>query len=163
MPEHKESLHARLGSEIRNVFHLTLYFGVWFSALSFLMYELQGHTGLPFEAWGFAWVKAAICAKFLLIGQLLLPMPSVTKTRLWSTILPRSFGYLLVVIVLNVLEEGVRGLLRDHSFVQSMADYAGGNPLHLLALAWVYWLMLVPYLVITSLLAETAPQEMVSR
>jgi len=156
MPEHKESLHWRLGSEIRNVLHLTLYFGIWFSALNLLMHETEGRAGLPLEAWGFAWIKAAICAKFLLIGQLLLPMPDVSKTRLWSAILPRSVIYLLIVLVLSFVEEGVRGAMHGESFLHAMIGFGGGNPLHIFALAWVYWLILVPYLVIAGLLAKPA-------
>lgn len=147
---------------MQTVLRLTLYFGIWFSALNLLIHETQGRAGLPLEAWGFAWIKAALCAKFLLVGELLLPMPVATKVRLWSVILPRSLGYLLVVIVLSVLEEGLRGLLHGQPFAQSMAGYAGGDPLHLLAFAWVYWLILVPYLAITGLLAETAPPSSVS-
>lgn len=158
-----ESLRGRLESEMRSVFHLTLYFGVWFSAINLLLHETQGQAGLPLEAWGFAWIKAALCAKFLLVGQLLMPMPDVTKDRVWSTILPRSLGYLLVVIILSVLEEGVRGLLHGHSFVQTAAAYVDTNPLRFLALAWIYWMILVPYLVINGLLAESVPQANASR
>lgn len=163
MTENKKNLRARLGEEMRTVFHLTLYFGVWFSALNLLVHETQGRAGLPLEAWGFAWIKAALCAKFLLVGQLLLPMPDATKARLWSAILPRSFGYLLVVVVLSVLEEGLRGMLHGQAFIESMAGYAGGNSLRFLALVWVYWLILVPYLAIVGLLMETAPEDMASR
>ena len=151
MTEHKESLRVRLGEEMVTVLRLTLYFGIWFSALNLLIHETQGRTGLPLEAWGFAWIKAALCAKFLLVGQLLFPMPDVTKTRFWQVIIPRSVIYLLVVIVLNLLEEGLRGMLHGQPFGQSLSEYAGGNPLHFLALTWVYWLILLPYLVIARL------------
>lgn len=153
MAEHKESLRARFDEEMVTVFRLTLYFGIWFSALNLLIHETQGRTGLPLEAWGFAWIKAALCAKFLLIGQLLIPMPDATKSRLWAVILPRSVMYLLIVIALNLLEEGLRGMMHGHPFAQSLSEYAGGNPLHFLALAWVYWLILLPYLVISRLFA----------
>ena len=75
MPEEKESLKARLGSEMRSAFYLTLYFGVWFSALNLLVHETLGRSGLPLEAWAFAWIKAALCAKFVLVGEMLVPMP----------------------------------------------------------------------------------------
>ena len=156
MEEHKESLRARFDEELLIVFRLTIYFGIWFSALNLLIHETQGRTGLPLEAWGFAWIKAALCAKFLLVGQLLIPMPDVTKTRLWRVVVPRSVMYLLVVIALNLLEEGLRGMLHGQPFVQSLSEYAGGNPLHFLALAWVYWLILLPYLVINRLFLLSA-------
>ena len=154
MPKDRESSHWRFGSEIRNVLHLTLYFGIWFSALNLLVHETEGRAGLPLTAWGFAWIKAAICAKFLLVGQLRLPMPDVNKTRVWSAILPRSVIYLLIVLVLSFVEEGVRGAIRGEGFLHAMSGFGGGNPLRIFALAWLYWLILVPYLVIVGLLAE---------
>ena len=157
MPETKEPLHVRLEHEMRNVIHLTLYFGVWFSALNLLIHETQGREGLPLEAWGFAWIKAALCAKFLLIGQLLIPMPTDNRAGLWLTILPRSFAYLLVVVTLSILEEGVRGMIHGAPFVTSMAAYADGNTLRFLATSWVYWMILVPYLVIGRLLTAASP------
>lgn len=153
MSEHQESLLVRVRSEVRNVFHLTLYFGVWFSALNLLIHETQDRAGLPLEAWGFAWIKAAICAKFLIIGQLMVPMPKVSKNHLWSPILPRSVVYLVIVLVLTYIEEGVRGALHGQSFFHAMSELGGGDPLHIFALAWVYWLILVPYLVIGGLLS----------
>lgn len=156
MPEQKESLRVRFGAEVRNVLHLTVYFGVWFSALNFLLHETLARAGLPFEAWGFAWIKAAICAKFLLVGQLLVPMPDAFKGRLWPTILPRSVIYLLIVVALSFVEEGVRGMIHGQSFVHAMGEFGGGNPLRILGLAWVYWLILVPYLVIERLLPMSA-------
>ncbi|MFM8340471.1 MAG: hypothetical protein ACKN9C_10880 [Fluviibacter sp.] len=159
MPQDKESSHWRFGSEIRSVLHLTVYFGVWFSALNLLMHEIEGRAGLPLEAWGFAWIKAAICAKFLLIGQLLVPMPKVTQARVWSVILPRSIVYLAIVVGLSFLEEGVRGAMHGEAFLHALGGFGGGNPLRIFALAWVYWLMLVPYLVIVGLLARPAVGE----
>jgi hypothetical protein len=153
MAEHKEPLKTRLKSEIRTVFQLTLYFGIWFSALNLLIHETQGNPGLPLESWGFAWIKAALCAKFMLIGQMVFPMPKVSRDDIWRAVLPRSVLYLLVVIFLNLLEEGIRGMLEGHSFMQAMAGYANHNPLHFLALTWVYWLILMPYLLLGRLLS----------
>jgi uncharacterized membrane protein YhdT len=162
MTQEKESLRKRLGAEVRSAVRLTLYFGIWFSALNLLVHETQGRSGLPLEAWGFAWVKAALCAKFLLIGQMLMPMPKADKESLWLSVLPRSLVYLLVVIVLNVLEEGLRGMLHGGSFTESMAGYAGGNPLRFVALTWVYWLILVPYLLLSQLLINVRSTETVA-
>ncbi len=153
MAEQKEPLKMRLKSEALTVLHLTLYFGIWFSALNLLIHETLGRTGLPLESWGFAWIKAALCAKFILIGQMVFPMPKVGREGLLRAVLPRSLIYLLVVVLLNVVEEGVRGMLHGHTFAQAMADYANGNPLHFLALAWVYWLILLPYLLLGRLLS----------
>lgn len=153
MAEHKEPLKTRLKAEVRAVLRLAIYFGIWFSALNLLIHETLGRSGLPLESWGFAWIKALLCAKFILVGQMVLPMPQVGRNGIWLAVLPRSLVYLLVVIVLSMVEEGIRGLLHGDSFAQAMARYADGNPLHFLALAWVYWLILVPYLLLGRLLS----------
>ena len=89
-------------------------------------------------------------------------MPKADKESLWLSVLPRSLVYLLVVIVLNVLEEGLRGMLHGGSFTESMAGYAGGNPLRFVALTWVYWLILVPYLLLSQLLINVRSTETVA-
>ena len=157
MPEEKESLKARLGSEMRSAFYLTLYFGVWFSALNLLVHETLGRSGLPLEAWAFAWIKAALCAKFVLVGEMLVPMPPVNRERLWVTVLPRSLVYLLVVVALNALEEGARSALHGGSLLDGVRHFAEGNHWQFVAMTWVYWLILVPYLTLERLL--TAPKE----
>ena len=155
MPEEKESFRARLGAEVRSAFHLTLYFGIWFSALNLLVHETLGRNGLPLEAWAFAWIKAALCAKFVLVGEMLVPMPVINRKRLWATVLPRSLVYLLVVIALNDLEEGVRSALHGGSLWDGLRQFANGNPWQFVAVTWVYWLILVPYLTLERLLTAS--------
>lgn len=90
-----------------------------------------------------------------------MPMKPLSDERFWRVLLPMSLIYLSVVVALSVLEEGVKGLIHGEGFFQAMSGYAGGNPFHALALAQVYWLILVSYLVLASVLtraevAETA-------
>ncbi len=157
MSLHHQASEWHLGAEIRKVFHLTVYFGIWFSALTFLLHETEGRAGLPLEAWGFAWIKAAICAKFLLVGQLLIPMPRVSRAGIWAIILPRALVYMVIVLGLSFIEEGVRGALHGQPFMHAMSEFGGGNPLRVLGMAWVYWLILVPYLALEGLLAAPEP------
>jgi len=143
---------VRLGSELRSAFHLSIYFGVWFSAITFLVHETLGRSGLPLETLGLVWIKALLCAKFVLLGQWLLPMKPLTRSHFWPVLLPRSVVYLLVVVVLSVLEEGLKGLIHGEPFLSAMSGYAGGNPIHALSLALVYWLILISYLVLAGFL-----------
>jgi hypothetical protein len=55
------------------------------------------------------------------------------------------------VFSLNVLEVVVEGLFHGERFVDALQHFANGNPVYAFALAWVYWLILVPYLLMGSL------------
>lgn len=146
-----KTIGQRIASEVKQAFQLTLYFGFWFSALTLLTHEILQQRGLPFEHWGLAWVKAALCAKFILIGQALYPMRHSNGRDLWPIVLPRSFAYLLIVLGLNVLEVGVEGLFRGEPFIEAVQHFANGSPVYAFALAWVYWMILVPFLLMQSL------------
>ena len=146
-----ETIGKRVAGEAKKALELTLYFGFWFSALTLLTHEILKQNGLPYEHWGLAWIKAALCAKFILIGQAIYPMQHSKGTDLWHIVLPRSFVYLVVVLALNVVEAVVDGLLHGETVLFSIEHFANGNPLYAFALAWVYWLILVPYLLMGSL------------
>ena len=158
MTTRKESLAQRVAAEAKKAFKLTLYFGIWFSALVFLTHEIMRQDGLPFGHWGLAWIKAALCAKFILIGQAIFPMTAVLSKSIWRVVLPRSFVYLAIVIGLSILEAGLEGLLHGHPFVTSLKHFANGDPIYALAVSWVYWLILVPYLLFDELLGTRKAQ-----
>ena len=149
-----QPLRERLLSEAKNGLKLTLYFGVWFSAITLLTHEILGSPGLPLQTWGLAWIKAGLCAKFMLIGEAIFPMRPLAIGNVWRNVLPRSIVYLGIVLVLSLLETGIDGLLHGRQFVHSVLGFADGQPLHIFALAWVYWLILAPYLVINGLLVH---------
>ncbi len=146
-----QALGHRVAEEAKKALHLTLYFWLWFSAISLLTHAILREHGLPIGSWGLAIVKAAICAKFVLIGQAIYPMRHSHGKDLWHIVLPRSLVYLMVVVVLSVLEAGVEGAWHGHSFVASLAEFANGDPVYAFALAWVYWLILMPYLMLGAL------------
>ena len=146
-----ETIGQRIAVEAKKAFGLTLYFGFWFSALTLLTHEILKQHGLPYGHWGFAWIKAAICAKFILVGQAIYPMQKSKGADLWSIVLPRSFVYLVVVFTLNIVEAVVEGLFHSETLLFSIQHFADGNPLYAFALAWVYWLILMPYLLMASL------------
>lgn len=147
----EETIGQRIAGEAKKALHLTLYFGFWFSALTLLTHEILKQEGLPFGHWGFAWIKAAICAKFILIGQAVYPMQHSNGRDLWRIVLPRSLVYLAIVFALSVVEAVIEGRFHGETVLYSMQHFANGNPLYAFALAWVYWLILVPYLLMGSL------------
>jgi hypothetical protein len=55
--------------------------------------------------------------------------------------------YLVIVLALNYLEAGVRGLIDGKEFLISMTEFGSSNPLKVVAMSIVYWLIVWPYLV----------------
>ncbi len=147
----EETIGQRIAGEAKKALHLTLYFGFWFSALTLLTHEILKQDGLPFGHWGLAWIKAAICAKFILIGQAVYPMRHSNGRDIWRIVLPRSLVYLAIVFALSVVEAVIEGRFHGENVLFSIQHFANGNPLYAFALAWVYWLILVPYLLMGSL------------
>jgi hypothetical protein len=57
----------------------------------------------------------------------------------------------VIVLGLNYLEAGVEGLIHGKNFWDSLAAFGQANPLRVLAMCIVYWLIVWPYLVLIGL------------
>ena len=147
------------GEEIKKIFILFIYFAIWFSALAFLSYSILSKDGIPYAPLSLALIKALLCAKFMLLGQAIYPMESKAKKPLIWQILPRSFVYLLVVLLLSAIEFGLDGWIHHKGFINSLANFGNGDPIHLLALSVMYWLIVLPYLTFMSLSSVIGAQE----
>ncbi|CAM3763960.1 hypothetical protein [Polynucleobacter arcticus] len=148
IPAH--NLKEKLKEEFIKAFQLTIYFGIWFCALAFLAATLLDERPIPLSIFGFALFKAAICAKFMLIAQAAYPIKVDRRYGIVSSLLLESMVYLLVVLGLNYLEAGVRGLIHGKEFLISMTDFSQSNPLRVVAMAIVYWLIVWPYLLLSG-------------
>jgi hypothetical protein len=137
--------------EAKKAFLLTLYFGTWFCALAFLGVAALDERPIPLEVFGIAIIKAGISAKFLLIAQAIFPMKVNSNHGVIRSMLLESFVYLFIVLVLNYLEAGVEGLFHGKAFFESMLSFGQRNPLHVLAMSIVYWLIVWPYLVLIGM------------
>ena len=137
--------------EFVKAFQLTIYFGTWFCALAFLGATSLDERPIPLSIFGFALFKAAICAKFMLIAQAAFPIKVDRKHGVVSSLFLESVIYLLVVLGLNYLEAGVHGLIHGKAFLISMTEFDQSNPLHVVAMSIVYWLIVWPYLLLTGM------------
>lgn len=144
------SFKAEAEAEFVKAFKLAIYFAIWFCALAFLAVTTLDERPIPLAIFGFALIKAALCSKFMIIGQAIFPV-KVNKTRgmIYSLFLASLF-YLLVVIALNYLEAGVHGLINGKDFLTSITDFGRSNPLRMLASSIVYWLIVWPYLLLVG-------------
>jgi len=69
---------------------------------------------------------------------------------IWPT-LHKSFVFLLLLIVLNVLEEFIVGAIHHRAIADSLAEMGGGTVDQAVATAVVLWLVLVPLFAFTEL------------
>ncbi|OZA41556.1 MAG: hypothetical protein B7X83_02090, partial [Polynucleobacter sp. 17-46-58] len=70
----KLSFKDKAKEEILKAFELTVYFSIWFCALTLLSVTTLHTQSLSFTLFGFAIIKAALCAKFMLIAQMVYPI-----------------------------------------------------------------------------------------
>lgn len=146
VPAH--SLKDKVKEEAIKAFQLTVYFGVWFCALTFLAATSLNERPIPLTIFFFAIIKAALCAKFMLIGQAIFPIKINKNHGIVNSLIVESLVYLLIVIALNYLEAGISGLIHGKDFIPSMAEFGQSNPLRVLAMSIVYWLIVWPYLLL---------------
>ena len=145
------SFKEKAKEEFVKAFQLTIYFGSWFCALAFLAATSLDERPIPLSIFGFALFKAAVCAKFMLLAQAAYPIKVNKKHGIVSSLILESLVYLLVVLGLNYLEAGVHGLLHGKEFLISMTEFGQSNPLRVVAMSIVYWLIVWPYLLLTGM------------
>ena len=133
--------------EAKKAFALTIYLGTWFCAITFLAATELNERPIPLSIFAFALIKAAITAKFLLIAQAAFPIKVDKQHGIVKSLFKESIVYIVVVIGLNYLEAGVRGLMNHKEFIASMAAFGDSDPLRVLAMAIIYWLIIWPYLI----------------
>ncbi len=143
----KPSLKIKLEGEMRKAIALSIYFGTWFCAITFMAATALEERPIPLSLFGFALIKAALSAKFMLIAQAIYPIKIDKQSGIVKSLLLESLIYLAIVIALNYLEAGVHGLFNGKEFIASMAAFGSGDPLRVLAMSIVYWLIVWPYLI----------------
>ena len=148
----KRNIKKAIVEEAQKALALSIYFGIWFCALAFLAATALDERPIPLTIFGFAIVKAAITAKFMLIGQAIVPIKVSKHHGIVRSLVIESFIYLTIVLALNYIEAGIDGLIHGKAFFQSLAAFGQSDPLKILAMSIVYWLIVIPYLIFTGTL-----------
>jgi len=147
----KMSLGSRIGNELREFLVVAAYLYICFTALAYLKSAILQAHGIAFLPFGFAAVKALICAKFVLLGRAFGLGERFHKHPLiWRT-LYKSFTFLLLLLALNFLEEIVVGLLHGRGVAASVAEVGGGTLHQLIATSLIGFLILVPFFAFRTL------------
>lgn len=156
------NLKEKLKEEAKKAFALTLYFGAWFCAITFMAATALEERPIPLSIFGFALIKAGIAAKFMLIAQAAYPIKVNKEHGIVNSLLFESIVYLAFVLALNFLEAGLDGVFHGKAFIASMAAFGNGEPIRIFAMSILYWLIVWPYLIfmgVNQALGNTATLE----
>ena len=141
----KAPLREKAGEELREFIVLTAYLYICFAAvIYFKAAVLQAHN-VAYAHVGLATVKAAICAKFMLLGRVFHIGERFKNLPLIVPTLHRSFAFLLLLTVLTFIEEIVVGTIHGRTVMDSISEIAGGTFQQMVATALIMFLILFPY------------------
>jgi len=146
-----KSLQERVGNELREFFILAGYLYVCFTALAFLKASILRAENIDFARWAFAAIKAAVCAKFMLIGRAFHIGEGYKAYPLIVPTLYKSLAFVAVVFVLTAIEEVVVGLIHGRAVADSLAGLGGGTLAQAIATVIILLLIFVPYFAFRSL------------
>ncbi len=141
----KATLGKRAVHELREFLILTAYLYVTLGAVILMKVAVLDAQGVSFTPWGFAIVKAAVLAKFMLIGNALKVGERFrARPLIWPT-LHKAFALLVFLVVLTIVEEVVVGLFHDRSVTVSLAEFTGARLAEFAAGIVIVLLVLIPY------------------
>lgn len=145
------SIGRRVTEELKEFFVIATYLYVCFTALAYLKAAILQAHGIAFAPFGFAAVKALICAKFMSVGHAL-HMGERYKSRalIWPT-LYRSLVFVALLLVLSALEEIITGIIQHRTLLNSISSVGGGTLDQLIATSFVVLLILIPFFAFRTL------------
>ena len=146
-----KSIGQRITDELKEFLVLAAYLYVCFTALAYLKAAILQAHGIAFAPFGFAAVKALICAKFMSVGHAL-HMGERYKSRalIWPT-LYRSLVFVALLLVLSALEEVITGIIQHRTLLDSISSVGGGTLDQLIATSFVVLLILIPFFAFRTL------------
>jgi hypothetical protein len=147
----KASLREKAIEELREFIVLTAYLYVCFAAVIYFKAAVLQAQGIAYAPLGLAIIKAALCAKFMLMGRALRIGERFKDLPLIVPTLYRSIVFLLLLVVLTFIEEIVVGAIHGRTVLDSISGIAGGTVRQMFATILVLFLILVPYFAFRSL------------
>jgi hypothetical protein len=145
------SFRERASEELTEFFILTAYLYVCFAALIYLKAAILHDNGVAYTHLGVAVIKAALCAKFMLLGRAFHIGERFRNLPLIVPTLHRSFLFLLLLIVLTFIEEIAVGAIHGRTVPDSISGIAGGTLHQMVATTLILFLILIPYFAFRSL------------
>ena len=157
----KAPLRERAVGEVRDFAIVALYLYVCFTALAYLKFAILQAHGIAFAPFGFAAVKALICAKFVSLGHALHMGERFKKRALIWPVLHKSLVFLVLLLVLNVVEEAVVGWMHGRALADSLSEIGGGTRDQQIATTIIMLLILIPFFMFRTLTEVIGERTMV--
>jgi hypothetical protein len=141
----KPTLKLRAMHELKEFAVLAIYLYITLGAVVMMKAAVLHSQGIEFTPWGIAAVKAAVLAKFMLVGNAMKIGERVTdRPLIWPT-LYKAFAFLVLLIILTIIEEAVVGLFHHHSVAASLGELVGPRFEETLASFVIMLLILIPF------------------
>src|ERR1700676_3802997 len=118
----KASFREKAGEELKEFIVLTAYLYVCFAALIYLKAAILQAQGVAYAHLGLALIKAALCAKFMLVGRVFHFGERFKAHPLIVPTLHRSFVFLLLLAALTIIEEIVVGAMHGRMVMDSISE-----------------------------------------
>jgi len=145
------TLRQRAMRELVEFAILTAYLYVTLGAVILMKASVLHDQGISYAPWGLAIVKAAVLAKFVLVGRAMkIGERHSTLPLIWPT-LHKAFAFLMLLVVLTIIEEVVVGLFHHQSVAASVGELFGAKLDETLAGIVILLLVLTPYFAIRVL------------
>jgi hypothetical protein len=141
----KTPFRERAVGEVREFAIVAAYLYICFTSLAYLKFAILQAHGIAFAPFGFAAVKALICAKFVSLGHALHMGERFKRRALIWPVLHKSMVFLLLLLVLNVCEEIVVGWMHGRSLIDSLSEIGGGTRDQQIATMIIMLLILIPF------------------
>ncbi len=140
------TLHQRVMHELKEFAILFVYLYITLGAV-ILMKAADLHSeGIAFTPWGIAAVKAAVLAKFMMLGYALKigERNATARPLIWPT-LRKALSFLVLLIIMTVIEEAVVGLFHHQSIAISLEELIGSHLAETIAGFVIMLLVLIPF------------------
>ncbi len=149
--ESKASFREKISEELIEFAVLTTYLYICFAAVIYFKAAVLQAQGIAYDHLGLAVIKAALCAKFMLVGRAAHIGERFRNLPLIVPTLHRSFVFLLLLVVLTLIEEIVVGAIHGETIMHSISGIGGGTLHQFVATILIIFLILTPYFAFRSL------------
>jgi hypothetical protein len=140
----KATLHQRAMRELKEFAILAVYLYITLGSVVLMKTAVLHTEGIEFAPWGIAMVKAAVLAKFMLLGNAMkIGGRTTTSPLIWPT-LHKAFAFLVLLIIMTIIEEAVVGMFHHRSVTASLGELVGPRLEETLAGFLIMLLVLIP-------------------